>query len=128
MFDLGEVCVGVAVVDESVEKFRCFPNGLLTFLQAEVLLFLFEHVIERLIFVIQSIEFRHARRGSGVIHTEFFLGLAFLISPFEELIPFIEVDEWSVARSAGYRFAHCSSPLLIALASVDSIFTLLPIP
>ena len=91
MLDLGEIGVGIAVVDQRVEKLGRLPDGLLAPGQAEVLLFLAQHVVDGLVLVVQAVELGDAGRGGRVVHAELFLGPAFLVPAFEKLIPFFEI-------------------------------------
>src|SRR5450432_4814844 len=104
MLDLREVGVRVAVIDQRVEIFRRFPNAFLAPRQAEVLLLFTEHVVNRLLLVIQSVKFRHAGVGVRVILAEFGFGLALLVSTLEEVLPLIQIRKWVL--SSWKRCAH----------------------
>ena len=59
MLDLGQVGVGVAVVDEGVEELSGFPDGLNALVEAEVLLLFFEDVGNGLVLMVEAVEFRY---------------------------------------------------------------------
>src|SRR5258707_2535563 len=82
MLDLGQIRVGVTVVNERIQKLRRFPNRLRSLLQAEVLPLLGENKIHCLPFVIEPVELCDSRGSRRVINAEFFLRLAFLVSTF----------------------------------------------
>jgi hypothetical protein len=91
VLDLGEVGIGVAVVDEGVEEFGGLPDGLLALLEGEVLLLFAEDVVDGLVLVVEAVELGYAGRGLGVIYAELFLALALFIASGEKAVPFFEV-------------------------------------
>ena len=93
VLDLGEIGIGIAVVDQGVQEFGGFPHRLFALLQAEVFLLLAEHVIDRLVFVIQAVELRHAGLCLGVVHAKLFLAAALFVAAFEEFVPLFQIVE-----------------------------------
>jgi len=61
VLDLGQVCVRIAVIHQGIQEFGGFPNGLLALVEAEVLIFLAQRVVNRLVLVIQAVELSNAR-------------------------------------------------------------------
>ncbi len=96
MFDLGEVGVGIAVVDQRVQKFGCFPDGLLALLQAEVFLLFAEHVVDRLVLVVEPVELGDAGGGGRVVLPELLLGFAFFVAAFKELVPLFKIVQGGI--------------------------------
>src|SRR3984957_4014308 len=88
MLELREIGVGVAVVDEGVEEFGCFPDALFAALEPEVLALLAQDVSVRLVGVVEAVEFGDSGIGFGIVLAELFLRLAFLVAAFEKLLPF----------------------------------------
>src|SRR6202044_2806409 len=57
--------IRVAVVDESVQEFGCFPNTLFAALESKVFSLLTEDVSVRLVGVVQTVKFRVSGLASG---------------------------------------------------------------
>src|ERR1700733_1619800 len=91
MFNLSQVCVGVAIVDQGIEKLRRLPDALLTLVQAEVLPLFADHVVEGLVLMVQPVELRHTRSCLLIVLAELILALAFLIAAGEKIVPLIHV-------------------------------------
>ena len=100
MFDLRQVGVRVAVVDQRVEKLRRLPDGLLALAEAEVLLLFAEHVVDGHVLVVEPVELGHTWRRGGVIDAKLFFTLAFLVAAGKEVVPLVEVMQW--LRDRGY--------------------------
>src|SRR5215475_6368325 len=94
MFDLCEVGVGIAVIDQRVQKFGCFPNRLLPFFETKIFFLFAFYVIHCLIQMIEAVELRNARFGLRIVLAKFFFGLAFLIAAFNKFVPLIEIFQW----------------------------------
>src|ERR1700761_7696039 len=79
MFDLGAVGVGVAVVDERVEKLHRFPNALLPHLQGAVLSLFGKHELMGLVRVVKAVELSNRRSDLSRVVPEgvTLLGIAF---------------------------------------------------
>src|SRR5271165_812861 len=98
MFDLRQIGIGIAVIDQGIEKFRRLPDRLLAFLQAEVLLLLAEHIIHRLILVVQPVELGHAGIGLRIILAKLALRPAFLVAANQKLIPLLKIVQWPLGH------------------------------
>src|SRR5579859_3834633 len=83
MLDLGEVGIGIAVIDQLIEKLRRFPDRLLALLQAEIFGFLAQNVIEGHVSMVLPVELGDTRARLFVIDTKLFLALAFLVSALD---------------------------------------------
>src|SRR6185437_1701909 len=91
MLDLGEVCVGITIIDQSIQKLSRLPYRLLPSCERKVLLLLMDHIIKRLMFVIQAIETRDTRISLRVILAELFLRFSLLIAAPEKVVPFFHI-------------------------------------
>ena len=56
VIDLGEVDVRIAVVHERVQVVECFPDGHRLSREAQVVRFLLEHEVQRLVRVVLAVE------------------------------------------------------------------------
>src|SRR5438067_3622273 len=108
VFDLGEVRVRIAVVDERIKEFSSLPNGLRALVETEVLLLLRHHIVERLVLVVEPVELGDFRRGLLVILPEFLLALPFLITASQKIVPLIHVLQR--CGYGNYVGGHSASP------------------
>src|SRR5262249_36728701 len=95
VLDLREIGVGIAIVHQRVQEFGGFPNRLAPALQAEAFLLLSQHVVLRLVLMVQPIELSHTGVGVGIILAKLVLRLPWPVATFEELIPLFQVFHWS---------------------------------
>src|SRR5580698_5463028 len=106
MLDLGEVGIGVAVVDERVEVVGGLPDAFPAAVQAEKFLALCQDKVEGLMRVVLSIEFGHAGVGLSVVVAELFLGLSLFVAAGNEIVPVVEM----LKRVFGGYAMHAKSP------------------
>jgi hypothetical protein len=87
VLNLGEVGVGVALVDKRVKEFGCLPNTHLAFVERKVLFLLSENKTEGLVRVIGFVKLSHSRHHGCIVVAEFCLTFAFTIAAGNELAP-----------------------------------------
>src|SRR5882762_596654 len=125
MLDLREVSIRIAVIDQSVQVFRRFPNALLAAHQAEVLLLFAQHKADCLLLVIRAVELRHTRVCLGVILAEVEFRLSFFVSTLQEVLPLIQIGKgvsgsWiccAHTSASSSRPTHSVSPACLATKS-----------
>src|ERR1700727_4107439 len=96
MFNLGQVGVGVAVVDKRIEKLRSLPDTFLTFVQAKIFFLLRHHVVERLVSMIEAIKLGDTWSCFLVVLAKLVFGLPFPVSASQKVIPFVDIFQRSV--------------------------------
>src|SRR6267154_634673 len=108
MLNLGKVGIRIAIVHQGVEEFGGFPDRLLPLPQAEVLLFLCQHIVDRHVLVVQAVELGDAGSHGCVVLAKLLFAFAFLIAALEELIPLIKILQWLVGNNCGLAHASVS--------------------
>src|SRR5580658_7627503 len=106
MLGLGQVGVGIAVIDQRVQKLRSLPNRLLALVEPEIFFLFAEDVVQRLVGMVEAVELGHAGICLSVVLAKLGFGLALLIAAFGELIQVIEIREWLCRNRCGpiHRF------------------------
>ena len=96
VFDLGQLGVGIAVVDQGVEKLHRFPDPHLALSLGQVLALFRQDEVERLMAMIQPVEFAHARADVGSVIAERRLLFGLRVALLEKVFPFVETGEWAL--------------------------------
>src|SRR6476659_8510653 len=105
MLDLGEIGVGIAVVDQRVEVVGHLPDAFLAALQRAVFRFLRDYKIVGLVGVVLAIELGDLGIGVGFVVAEFFFGFALAVAGGYEIVPVVDFMERAIG---GYRLHNSS--------------------
>src|ERR1700730_17679203 len=107
MLDLGELGIWIAFIDQSVEKFHCFPDAHLVSVSREELFFLVEDEIAGLVSMILAIKLANARRG-GLARIAELVGLLFFgVASLDEVVPLFQAFERAeLSRQCWFHGVH----------------------
>src|SRR5262249_26955421 len=112
VLELGKVGIGVAVINESIEIFGGLPDALLPARQGEILLFLFQHIVDSLILMIEPVELRDSWSRFFVVLPELRFRFAFFVAALNEIVSLFQIGKRFCCRTRG-RCTHELSPRLL---------------
>src|ERR1700731_411996 len=93
MLDLGELGIWIAFIDQSVEKFHCFPDTHLGSVSREELVFLIEDEIAGLVSMILAIKLANTRRRGLAVIAEIVRLLFFGVASLDEVVPLFQASK-----------------------------------
>ena len=91
MLDLREIRIGIAVVDQSIQKLRSLPDGLHAFVQARILFLFLQDISDRLSLMVLPIEFGDTRSRGRIVLAKLGLALALLVTADEKFVPLLHI-------------------------------------
>src|SRR5262245_46557388 len=114
MFNLREVGIRIALVNQRVEILGHLPDRLFAALQAAIFHLLLQHKVQRLVGVILAVELGDRGIGISVVVAELFFRLAGLIPALDKIIPILELLQGSILV-CGFHTDKYYARLYIAL-------------